>query len=107
LPLWENAGFFVLRQEVFDHLPPGGDLVVDACGTLAERGRLLAQPYRGFWQPADTVKERTALEASYAAGHRPWALWEQGPSAGERDLLVATASDLGTDGLLNTPARDG
>ena len=25
---------------------------------LARRGQLLAYPYRGFWQPADTVKER-------------------------------------------------
>lgn len=107
LPLWENAGFFVLRQEVFDHLPAGGDLVVDACGALAGQGRLLAQPYRGFWQPADTVKERTALEAAYAAGRRPWALWEQGHAAGERELLLATAAESGTHGVLNTPARDG
>ena len=26
LPIWENGGFFVLSQEVFDYLPPGGTL---------------------------------------------------------------------------------
>jgi glucose-1-phosphate cytidylyltransferase len=78
LPLWENGSYFVLRQEVFDHLPPGGDLVEDACGALAERGRLTAYPYRGFWQPADTIKERVALEAAYSSGNRPWMLWERG-----------------------------
>jgi glucose-1-phosphate cytidylyltransferase len=77
LPLWENGGYFVLRPEIFDHLPPGGDLVEDACGDLAKRGRLKAYPYRGFWQPADTVKERVALEHAYRSGDRPWMLWER------------------------------
>lgn len=81
LPLWENGGYFVLRQDVFEHLPAGGDLVQDACGELAKDGRLLAYPYRGFWQPADTVKERAALEAAYAQGERPWMLWENDAGA--------------------------
>ena len=91
LPLWENGGFFVLRPEVFELLPPGGDLVEDACGTLAAQGRLMTQPYRGFWQPADTVKERTALEAAYASGNRPWALWEDHTQRADRDPLTALA----------------
>ena len=44
MPLWENGGYFVLRQEIFDHIPEGGDLVADGCGELAKRGRLLAYP---------------------------------------------------------------
>ncbi|MBK1784136.1 glucose-1-phosphate cytidylyltransferase [Prauserella cavernicola] len=76
MPLWENGGYFVLRQEVFDHIPENGDLVADGCGELAKRGRLLAYPYRGFWKPTDTVKERAALDEAYAHGQRPWALWE-------------------------------
>ncbi|HWE92066.1 MAG TPA: glucose-1-phosphate cytidylyltransferase [Pseudonocardiaceae bacterium] len=76
LPLWENGGYFVLRQEIFDHLPVGGDLVEDGCGQLAKAGRLTAYQYRGFWQPADTVKERAALDESFQRGKRPWMLWE-------------------------------
>ncbi|GAB3578887.1 glucose-1-phosphate cytidylyltransferase [Amycolatopsis endophytica] len=76
LPLWENAGYFVLRQEIFDHIPENGDLVEDGCGALAEKDRLIAHPYRGFWQPADTFKERAALDAAYESGARPWMLWE-------------------------------
>jgi len=76
LPLWENGGYFVLRQEIFDHIPPNGDLVADGCAELAKRGRLLAFPYRGFWKPTDTIKERAALDEAYARGERPWALWE-------------------------------
>lgn len=75
LPLWENGGYFVLRQGIFDVLFEGADLVQDGCGALAERGQLLAYPYRGFWQPADTVKERVALEQAYDSGEAPWMVW--------------------------------
>ena len=77
MPLWENGGYFVLRPEVFDYLPENGDLVGNACTELAKEGRMMAYPYRGWWQPADTVKERLALEAAYQAGTRPWMLWER------------------------------
>ena len=37
---------------------------------------MMAYRHRGFWQPADTIKERTALEAAYQSGTRPWMLWD-------------------------------
>jgi glucose-1-phosphate cytidylyltransferase len=77
MPLWENGGYFVLRQEIFDHIPEGGDLVADGCAELAKRNRLLAYPYRGFWKPTDTVKERFALNDAYDRGERPWMHWEK------------------------------
>ena len=75
LPLWENGGFFILTPEVFDYLPPGGDLVEDACTTLAKQGRLMAFPFHGYWKPADTFKERAELDAAWHSGDRPWMLW--------------------------------
>ena len=75
LPLWENGGYFVLTQEVFDHLPENGDLVEDACGALAAQGRLMAYRHEGFWKPADTFKERAELDAAWASGDRPWMVW--------------------------------
>jgi glucose-1-phosphate cytidylyltransferase len=77
MPLWANGGYFVLRQEVFDHIPEGGDLVADGCVELAKQGRLMAYPHRGYWKPTDTVKERVALDEAYSRGDRPWALWER------------------------------
>jgi glucose-1-phosphate cytidylyltransferase len=76
MPIWVNGGNFVLRQEVFEHIPENGDLVADGCTELAKRGRLLAYPYRGYWRPTDTVKERVALDEAYSRGEKPWALWE-------------------------------
>jgi glucose-1-phosphate cytidylyltransferase len=94
MPLWENGGYFVLRPEVFDYLPVGGDLVTDACRPLAKEGRLLAYRHQGFWHPADTVKERHALEAAYQRGTRPWMLWEHnGDDADDEPDFVTPERD--------------
>ncbi|KIA65490.1 sugar phosphate nucleotidyltransferase [Nocardia vulneris] len=76
LPIWENGGYFVLTKEVLDLLPPGGDLVEDACGALASQGRLFGYQHLGFWKPADTFKERAELDEGYHRGDRPWMIWE-------------------------------
>jgi glucose-1-phosphate cytidylyltransferase len=81
LPIQENGGYFFFTNEVFDHLGEGEDLVTDALPRLAARGRLLAWPHQGFWKPADTVKERTELDAMARHGPRPWALWAEAGSA--------------------------
>jgi glucose-1-phosphate cytidylyltransferase len=73
---WENGGYFLFRQEIFDHLNEGEDLVDDALVRLVPRGRVLAFPYKGYWSPADTVKERAQLEEMYQRGHCPWMVWD-------------------------------
>ncbi|MFE3290965.1 glucose-1-phosphate cytidylyltransferase [Rhodococcus sp. NPDC059234] len=75
-PIWENGGYFVLSQEIFDLLPPGGDLVADVCQPLAGEGRLFGYRHEGFWKPADTFKERAELDDGYAHGIHPWTVWE-------------------------------
>lgn len=77
-----NGGFFVLRQEIFDFLHEGEDLVMDACVRAAEVGRLRAVPYDGFWAPMDTLKERAHLEDLYRSGESPWALWRDSVRVG-------------------------
>jgi glucose-1-phosphate cytidylyltransferase len=95
MPLWENGGYLMFRPEVFDYLPENGDLVEDVCAPLAKQGRMMAYRHRGFWQPADTVKERTALEAAYQGGTRPWMLWDDLPSRSpDRDPLQAAIAAL-------------
>ena len=85
----ENGGYFVLRPSVIDRIPPGGDLVGDACTAMAKEGKLLGYPYDGFWLPADTLKERNELEASYRAGTRPWMVWEKEPDRDPIESLVS------------------
>jgi glucose-1-phosphate cytidylyltransferase len=76
LRAWENGGYFVLRQEIFDHLHEGEDLLTDAIVRLVPQGRVLAYPYKGYWCPADTVKERAQMEDMYYRGTCPWMVWD-------------------------------
>ncbi len=94
MPLWENGGYFVLRPEIFEYLPEGGDLIADACMPLARAGRMLAYRHKGFWHPADTVKERTALEAAYRSGTAPWMVWDTAERR-RREPLQAAIAGLG------------
>jgi glucose-1-phosphate cytidylyltransferase len=73
---WENGGYFILRPEIFDYLHEGEDLVEDALMRLVPQRRLLAYPYKGYWSPADTVKERAHLEDMYHKGTCPWMVWD-------------------------------
>jgi len=90
MPLWENGGYLMFRPEVFDHVEEDCDLIGDVCAPLAKQGQMMAYRHRGFWQPADTVKERTALEAAYQGGTRPWMLWD----SPDRDPLQAAIAEL-------------
>jgi glucose-1-phosphate cytidylyltransferase len=90
MPLWENGGYLMFRPEVFEHIEEGCDLIGDVCAPLAKQGQMMAYRHRGFWQPADTVKERTALEAAYQGGTRPWMLWD----TPDRDPLQAAIAEL-------------
>jgi glucose-1-phosphate cytidylyltransferase len=94
MPIWENGGYFVLRPEIFDYLPENGDLVTDGATVLAKEGRMMAYRHKGFWQPADTVKERTALEAAYQSGSRPWMLWDRERAGSDRSPLQATIAAM-------------
>jgi glucose-1-phosphate cytidylyltransferase len=73
---WENGGYFMFRPEIFDHLREGEDLVEDALVRLVPQRRVLAYPYKGYWSPADTVKERARLEDMYYKGTCPWMIWD-------------------------------
>jgi glucose-1-phosphate cytidylyltransferase len=84
---WENGGYFVLRQEIFDHLNEGEDLVEDAIMRLVPQKRVLAYPYKGYWSPADTVKERARLDEMYHRGLCPWMIWDP-----DRSGAIAAAS---------------
>jgi glucose-1-phosphate cytidylyltransferase len=73
---WENGGYFTMRPEIFDHLNEGEDLVEDAIMRLVPQRRVLAYPYKGYWSPADTVKERVQLDELYHRGTCPWMIWD-------------------------------
>ena len=71
-----NGGFFVLSPEVI-HLI-GDDSVIwerEPLETLASQGQLAAFQHAGFWQPMDTLRDKTHLEELWASGAAPWKVW--------------------------------
>jgi len=91
---WENGGYFVLRPEIFDYLNEGEDLVEDALLRLVSQSRVLAYSYKGYWTPADTVKERVQLEEMHERGYCPWMIWDKERSGADRPS-GGTVVDLG------------
>ena len=72
-----NAGFFVLRREIFDVLEPNEELVLEPFQRLIERQQLIAVPYDGFWQNMDTFKDKILLDDLMASGAPPWQVWRR------------------------------
>jgi glucose-1-phosphate cytidylyltransferase len=95
---WENGGYFVLRPEIFDYLAEGEDLVGDAIPRLVQRRKVLAYPYKGYWSPADTVKERAQLEEMYHRGNCPWMVWDPERS-GQAKVAAAESAPAATSAV--------
>jgi glucose-1-phosphate cytidylyltransferase len=73
---WINAGFFVLEPSVFDRIE--GDETVferEPLESLAREGQLSAYRHVGFWQPMDTLRDKTQLDALWRSGRAPWKAW--------------------------------
>jgi glucose-1-phosphate cytidylyltransferase len=70
-----NAGFFVLRKEIFDYMNPGEELVVEPFHRLIAKKKLAAVPYTGFWRNMDTLKDKVQLDEIVAKGRGPWEVW--------------------------------
>ncbi|MDR3532114.1 MAG: glucose-1-phosphate cytidylyltransferase [Rhodopila sp.] len=71
-----NGGFFVLSPRVLDYIADDSTNWEDApLRTLAHEGQLQAFRHEGFWQPMDTVRDRTHLERLWQTG-APWRKWK-------------------------------
>jgi glucose-1-phosphate cytidylyltransferase len=73
---WINGGFFVLEPAVLDHIR--GDATIwerEPLESLAHAGQLSAYKHAGFWQPMDTLRDKTYLESLWSSGDAPWKVW--------------------------------
>jgi len=71
-----NGGFFVLDPDCLDLID--GDATKweeEPLRLLAERDQLRAFRHDGFWQPMDTLRDRTQLEVLWESGSPPWRVW--------------------------------
>lgn len=71
-----NGGFFVLSPRCLDRIA-GDDTSWEAepLTGLAADGELKAFRHSGFWQPMDTLREKTLLENLWDSGRAPWKVW--------------------------------
>jgi glucose-1-phosphate cytidylyltransferase len=43
---------------------------------LASDGEMMAFDHHGFWQPMDTLRDKTYLEELWDSGKAPWKIWK-------------------------------
>lgn len=98
-----NGGFFVFRQEIFDYIKEGEELVLEPFQRLVADNQLLAYPYDGFWLPMDTAKDKARLDELHGSGKPPWYVWNSsGNSNGYASVNAQTngngVSHIGANG---------
>jgi glucose-1-phosphate cytidylyltransferase len=71
-----NGGFFVLSPDVLKYIDGDASIWERApLEKLAEEGQLAAYQHSGFWQPMDTLRDKTYLEELWTSGNAPWKVW--------------------------------
>ena len=72
-----NGGFFVLSPKVVSRITDDASVwEQEPLMSLAEDGELMAFRHEGFWQPMDTLRDKTYLEELWATGNAPWKTWQ-------------------------------
>ena len=75
---WMNGGFFVLRNDIFEYMEEGDELVMQPFQRLIDRRQLFGLKYNGFWSCMDTFKDKQSFEDMIARGITPWEVWNNG-----------------------------
>ena len=82
--VWINGGYFIFRNEIFNYINDGDELVLEPFNRLIERRELVAYKYEGFWRAMDTLRDRQVLEEMVDRGEMRWR-----PGHGKSPLKVA------------------
>jgi len=72
-----NGGFFVFRNEIFDYIKDGEDLVNEPFRRLIDKRELVAYEYDGFWGSLDTYKDKQRLDELITSNNASWQLWKK------------------------------
>ena len=71
-----NGGFFVLSPSVLPLIENDQTIWESKpLEALTNQGELVAYQHQGFWQPMDTLRDKTYLEELWASGQAPWKVW--------------------------------
>ena len=72
-----NGGYFVLRQDIFDYIEKGDELVERPFQRLIEKRLLAVHRHNGFWRAMDTFKDKITFDRMEAQGNCPWMVWKR------------------------------
>lgn len=73
---WINGGFFVLEPSVLDLVADDATIWErKPLELLAAAQQLSVYKHTGFWQPMDTLRDKSHLEELWASGKAPWKVW--------------------------------
>ncbi|MBS7808564.1 glucose-1-phosphate cytidylyltransferase [Variovorax sp. PCZ-1] len=71
-----NGGFFVLSPKVLELIDDDKTIWERLpLERLAQSGELMAYQHSGFWQPMDTLRDKTLLEELWSSNQAPWKAW--------------------------------
>jgi glucose-1-phosphate cytidylyltransferase len=71
-----NGGFFIMSPKVVDYIDGDHTLLEqEPLQKLARDQQLAAYKHTGFWQPMDTLRDKSQLENMWQSGKAPWKLW--------------------------------
>jgi len=74
--LWINAGYFIFRNNIFDFIKPGEELVYEPFERLIKIKKLMAYQYKGFWKSMDTFKDKQEIDKISLSEIVPWEVWK-------------------------------
>ncbi|MCW3997877.1 MAG: sugar phosphate nucleotidyltransferase [Candidatus Bathyarchaeota archaeon] len=72
-----NGGFFVFKNQIFDYINPGEDLVFEPFQRLMQKKQLVAYKYDGFWASLDTYKDKQRLDELASKNASSWEIWNK------------------------------
>jgi len=75
---WINAGFFVLKPQVFDYLEKDVTNVMwedEPLEKLTEDKQLMAYKHYGFWKCMDALRDKIELEELWLNNQAKWKIW--------------------------------
>jgi len=94
-----NAGFFVLKRDIFSYMKPGEELVIQPFQRLIESRQLAAYEYDGFFVAMDTFKDKQQLDDLYEDRRPPWEVWRETNGGAEKPTYT------GITALASNPRR--
>jgi len=74
---WINGGYMVFSPKIFDYIVDDSTILErDVFENLCKDQQLSAYKHSGFWQPMDTLRDKTSLDELWHSRKAKWKIWD-------------------------------